>query len=161
MFVFQLPRNLKAKALKNDGSKDDPFLLGVCFTWCHSEKPFVCKGAIPGWWHITLQPGFIVPLETSWNIVSFITPLASHELQEHGDIPWQPQATSWKWVKNHLPGGVKLEYANGVKIGHAWHVRSSMWATLMPAVKKWAHTYLFIDHIEEVNMYSHVQNPFL
>ena len=120
------------------------------------------------------NPDFIVPLETSWNIrVSFITPSASHELQEHGDIPWQPQATSWKWVKNHPPGGVKLEYAaNGVEVGHAWHVRKlgaspfvlnrfwdSMWATLMPAVKKWAHTCL--DHIEEVNMNSHVQNPFL
>ena len=95
----------------------------VCVTWCHSGKPFLCKRAMPGWWHITLQPGFIVPLETSWNIVSFITPLASHELQEHGDIPWQSQATSWKWVKNHPPGGVKLEYANGVEVRHGWHVR--------------------------------------
>ena len=26
-------------------------------------------------------------------------------------------------MKNHLPGGVKLEYANGVEVGHAWHVK--------------------------------------
>ena len=145
MSVFQLPRNLKAKALKMIVQKTI-----LSFWVCVSHD-------------VTPKSLFFVKVQSQVGDIScfnpFITPLASHELQEHGDIPWQPQRhpgsewriiypveSSWNMpmeLKSDMPGmsknSVLLHLPKCFVPNRFW---GRMWATLMPAVKKWAHTCL-------------------
>lgn len=149
MSVFQLPRNLKAKALKMIVQKTILSFwvcVCVCVTWCHSEKPFFCKGAIPGWWHIMLQPihfTFGIPSATGACRYPLTTTSDILEVSEESSTRWsQVGICQWSWSRTCLTcqkQHVSHTHASSQKVG----------------------SYLFIDHIEEVNMYSHVQNPFL